>query len=151
MASRLLQVQSLWKGAEWRVHQQVSYAFIIFYLLYLYIIPSLWMLFLITFNSCSHPDFIEVKYNSNINLSFFLSHHFFCRDGAPYCEKDYQIHFGVQCEACHQFITGKVLEVSKKSCLRLFHALPYVLLTWQLFWESFLVKILFCKTALHIF
>ncbi len=33
------------------------------------------------------------------------------RDGAPYCEKDYQIHFGVQCEACHQFITGKVLEV----------------------------------------
>lgn len=33
------------------------------------------------------------------------------RDGAPYCEKDYQVHFGVQCEACHQFITGKVLEV----------------------------------------
>ncbi|KPP61206.1 hypothetical protein Z043_120723 [Scleropages formosus] len=32
------------------------------------------------------------------------------RDGMPYCEKDYQIHFGVQCEACHQFITGKVLE-----------------------------------------
>lgn len=36
------------------------------------------------------------------------------RDGAPYCEKDYQIHFGVQCEACHQFITGKVLEVRQR-------------------------------------
>lgn len=34
------------------------------------------------------------------------------RDGAPYCEKDYQGLFGVKCEACHQFITGKVLEVS---------------------------------------
>ncbi|MGH0151342.1 UNVERIFIED_CONTAM: hypothetical protein FKN15_019992 [Acipenser sinensis] len=32
------------------------------------------------------------------------------RDDAPYCEKDFQIHFGVKCEACHQFITGKVLE-----------------------------------------
>lgn len=36
----------------------------------------------------------------------------FFRDGAPYCEKDYQVLFGVKCEACHQFITGKVLEVS---------------------------------------
>ena len=35
-----------------------------------------------------------------------------CRDGAPYCEKDYQGLFGVKCEACQQFITGKVLEVS---------------------------------------
>lgn len=35
----------------------------------------------------------------------------FFRDGAPYCERDYQIHFGVQCEACHQYITGRVLEV----------------------------------------
>ena len=37
-----------------------------------------------------------------------------CRDGAPYCEKDYQGLFGVKCEACHQFITGKVLEVSDR-------------------------------------
>lgn len=37
-----------------------------------------------------------------------------CRDGAPYCEKDYQGLFGVRCEACHQFITGKVLEVSDR-------------------------------------
>lgn len=33
------------------------------------------------------------------------------RDGVPYCERDYQIQFGIQCEACQKFITGKVLEV----------------------------------------
>ncbi|XP_016367813.1 actin-binding LIM protein 1-like [Sinocyclocheilus rhinocerous] len=41
-----------------------------------------------------------------------LSGEYISKDGSPYCEKDYQIHFGVQCEACHRFITGKVLEVS---------------------------------------
>ncbi|TST98572.1 Actin-binding LIM protein 1 [Bagarius yarrelli] len=43
-------------------------------------------------------------------------------NGAPYCEKDYQLHFGVRCEACHQFITGKVLEAGDRhyhpSCAR---------------------------------
>lgn len=33
------------------------------------------------------------------------------RDGVPYCERDYQIQFGVKCEACQKFITGKLLEV----------------------------------------
>ncbi|CDQ97283.1 unnamed protein product [Oncorhynchus mykiss] len=42
-----------------------------------------------------------------------LTGEYISKDGAPYCEKDYQIHFGVQCEACQQFITGKVLEVSQ--------------------------------------
>lgn len=36
------------------------------------------------------------------------------RDGSPYCEKDYQGLFGVKCEACQRFITGKVLEVSDR-------------------------------------
>ncbi|CAH2323158.1 actin-binding LIM 1 isoform X12 [Pelobates cultripes] len=44
------------------------------------------------------------------------------RDGCPYCEKDYQVLFGVKCEACHEFITGKVLEAGDKhyhpSCAR---------------------------------
>lgn len=40
---------------------------------------------------------------------------FVFRDGIPYCEKDYQVLFGVKCEACHQFITGKVLEVGVMS------------------------------------
>ncbi|XP_052426759.1 actin-binding LIM protein 1 isoform X1 [Carassius gibelio] len=51
-----------------------------------------------------------------------LSGEYISKDGSPYCEKDYQIHFGVQCEACHQFITGKVLEAGDKhyhpSCAR---------------------------------
>ncbi|XP_072559414.1 actin-binding LIM protein 1-like isoform X21 [Paramormyrops kingsleyae] len=51
-----------------------------------------------------------------------LSGEYISKDGMPYCERDYQIHFGVQCEACHQFITGKVLEAGDKhyhpSCAR---------------------------------
>ncbi|XP_039520918.1 actin-binding LIM protein 1 isoform X29 [Pimephales promelas] len=51
-----------------------------------------------------------------------LSGEYISKDGSPYCEKDYQIHFGVQCEACHQYITGKVLEAGDKhyhpSCAR---------------------------------
>ncbi|MGH0153628.1 UNVERIFIED_CONTAM: hypothetical protein FKN15_024730 [Acipenser sinensis] len=40
-----------------------------------------------------------------------LTGEYISKDEAPYCEKDFQIHFGVKCEACHQFITGKVLEI----------------------------------------
>ncbi|XP_053541336.1 actin-binding LIM protein 1 isoform X22 [Ictalurus punctatus] len=51
-----------------------------------------------------------------------LSGEYISKDGAPYCERDYQIHFGVQCEACHQYITGRVLEAGDKyyhpSCAR---------------------------------
>uniref|UniRef100_H3D7C1 Actin binding LIM protein 1a n=1 Tax=Tetraodon nigroviridis TaxID=99883 RepID=H3D7C1_TETNG len=51
-----------------------------------------------------------------------LTGEYISKDGAPYCERDYQINFGVQCEACHQFITGKVLEAGDKhyhpSCAR---------------------------------
>uniref|UniRef100_A0ACB8F955 Actin-binding LIM protein 1 n=1 Tax=Sphaerodactylus townsendi TaxID=933632 RepID=A0ACB8F955_9SAUR len=39
-----------------------------------------------------------------------LTGEYISKDGSPYCEKDYQVLFGVKCEACHQFITGKVLE-----------------------------------------
>nr|XP_008505218.1 PREDICTED: actin-binding LIM protein 1 isoform X12 [Equus przewalskii] len=51
-----------------------------------------------------------------------LTGEYISKDGAPYCEKDYQGLFGVRCEACHQFITGKVLEAGDKhyhpSCAR---------------------------------
>ncbi|KAJ8789556.1 hypothetical protein J1605_022083 [Eschrichtius robustus] len=43
-----------------------------------------------------------------------LTGEYISKDGAPYCEKDYQGLFGVRCEACHQFITGKVLEAEPK-------------------------------------
>uniref|UniRef100_A0A672MPP1 Actin-binding LIM protein 1-like n=1 Tax=Sinocyclocheilus grahami TaxID=75366 RepID=A0A672MPP1_SINGR len=42
-----------------------------------------------------------------------LTGEYISKDGAPYCEHDYQVLFGVHCEACQQFITGKVLEVQK--------------------------------------
>ncbi|KAM4669954.1 actin-binding LIM protein 1 [Amazona ochrocephala] len=51
-----------------------------------------------------------------------LTGEYISKDAAPYCEKDYQVLFGVKCEACHQFITGKVLEAGDKhyhpSCAR---------------------------------
>ncbi|XP_072533502.1 actin-binding LIM protein 1a isoform X3 [Salminus brasiliensis] len=51
-----------------------------------------------------------------------LTGEYISKDGAPYCEKDYQVHFGVKCEACNEFITGKVLEAGDKhyhpSCAR---------------------------------
>ncbi|KAM9325892.1 actin-binding LIM protein 1 isoform 2-T2 [Gastrophryne carolinensis] len=51
-----------------------------------------------------------------------LTGEYISKEGSPYCEKDYQLLFGVRCEACHQFITGKVLEAGDKhyhpSCAR---------------------------------
>ncbi|XP_008303330.1 actin-binding LIM protein 1-like isoform X2 [Stegastes partitus] len=51
-----------------------------------------------------------------------LSGEYISKDGVPYCERDYQIQFGVQCHACRKFITGKVLEAGDKhyhpSCAR---------------------------------
>ncbi|XP_028629074.1 actin-binding LIM protein 1 isoform X2 [Grammomys surdaster] len=51
-----------------------------------------------------------------------LTGEYISKDDFPYCEKDYQGLFGVKCEACHQFITGKVLEAGDRhyhpSCAR---------------------------------
>ncbi|XP_032889824.1 actin-binding LIM protein 1 isoform X6 [Amblyraja radiata] len=51
-----------------------------------------------------------------------LTGEYISKDGAPYCEKDYQTLFGVKCEECDKFITGKVLEAGDKhyhpSCAR---------------------------------
>ncbi|XP_038157023.1 actin-binding LIM protein 1-like isoform X1 [Cyprinodon tularosa] len=43
-----------------------------------------------------------------------LSGEFINKDGFPYCERDYQTQFGVKCEVCHRFITGKVLEAGER-------------------------------------
>lgn len=37
---------------------------------------------------------------------------FLCRDGVPYCESDYHSQFGIKCETCDRYISGRVLEVS---------------------------------------
>jgi hypothetical protein len=34
------------------------------------------------------------------------------RDGLPYCEADYHTKFGIRCDGCEKYITGRVLEVS---------------------------------------
>ncbi|XP_004562551.2 actin-binding LIM protein 1 isoform X7 [Maylandia zebra] len=51
-----------------------------------------------------------------------LSGEYISKDGVPYCERDYQIQFGVKCEACQKFITGKLLEAGDRhyhpSCAR---------------------------------
>ncbi|GCB62583.1 hypothetical protein scyTo_0011489, partial [Scyliorhinus torazame] len=39
-----------------------------------------------------------------------LTGEYISKDGAPFCEQDYQNLFGVKCEDCGKFITGKVLE-----------------------------------------
>uniref|UniRef100_A0A8C6TCM9 Actin binding LIM protein 1b n=1 Tax=Neogobius melanostomus TaxID=47308 RepID=A0A8C6TCM9_9GOBI len=51
-----------------------------------------------------------------------LSGEYISKDGVPYCEKDYQLQYGVKCDACQKFITGRVLEAGDKhyhpSCAR---------------------------------
>uniref|UniRef100_A0A087YB85 Actin binding LIM protein 1 n=2 Tax=Poecilia formosa TaxID=48698 RepID=A0A087YB85_POEFO len=43
-----------------------------------------------------------------------LSGEYINKDGFPYCERDYQAQFGVKCEACQRFITGKLLEAGER-------------------------------------
>ncbi|XP_059892662.1 actin-binding LIM protein 1-like isoform X5 [Gadus macrocephalus] len=43
-----------------------------------------------------------------------LTGEYISRNGLPYCERDYQVQFGVQCDACNQFIMGKVLEAGDR-------------------------------------
>uniref|UniRef100_A0A8C4X1X1 Actin binding LIM protein 1b n=1 Tax=Eptatretus burgeri TaxID=7764 RepID=A0A8C4X1X1_EPTBU len=51
-----------------------------------------------------------------------LTGEYISKDWMPFCEKDYQSQFGIKCEFCDQFITGKVLEAGEKhyhpSCAR---------------------------------
>lgn len=37
------------------------------------------------------------------------------RDGIPYCESDYHAQFGIKCETCDRYISGRVLEVTPAS------------------------------------
>uniref|UniRef100_A0A3B4B8S0 Actin-binding LIM protein 2 n=1 Tax=Periophthalmus magnuspinnatus TaxID=409849 RepID=A0A3B4B8S0_9GOBI len=43
-----------------------------------------------------------------------LNAEYISRDGIPYCEMDYHAMFGIQCENCKKYITGKVLEAGEK-------------------------------------
>ncbi|XP_051770941.1 actin-binding LIM protein 2 isoform X7 [Ctenopharyngodon idella] len=43
-----------------------------------------------------------------------LNAEYISKDGIPYCEADYHAMFGIQCETCKKYITGKVLEAGEK-------------------------------------
>ncbi|XP_027893580.1 actin-binding LIM protein 2 isoform X9 [Xiphophorus couchianus] len=43
-----------------------------------------------------------------------LNAEYISKDGIPYCEMDYHAMFGLQCESCKKYITGKVLEAGEK-------------------------------------
>ncbi|XP_070614222.1 actin-binding LIM protein 2 [Erythrolamprus reginae] len=43
-----------------------------------------------------------------------LTGEYISRDGVPYCERDYHTKFGIQCDRCGKFITGRVLEAGEK-------------------------------------
>ncbi|RXM36290.1 Actin-binding LIM protein 2 [Acipenser ruthenus] len=51
-----------------------------------------------------------------------LNAEYISKGGIPYCEADYHAMFGIQCEHCKKYITGKVLEAGDKhyhpSCAR---------------------------------
>ncbi|KAM4726418.1 actin-binding LIM protein 3-like isoform 2-T2 [Anableps anableps] len=51
-----------------------------------------------------------------------LTGEYISKDGIPYCEDDYHTQFGIRCESCSRYISGRVLEAGGKhyhpSCAR---------------------------------
>ncbi|XP_016527804.1 actin-binding LIM protein 3-like isoform X5 [Poecilia formosa] len=51
-----------------------------------------------------------------------LTGEYISKDGIPYCEDDYHTQFGIRCEGCSRYISGRVLEAGGKhyhpSCAR---------------------------------
>ncbi|CAG11745.1 unnamed protein product, partial [Tetraodon nigroviridis] len=51
-----------------------------------------------------------------------LTGEYISKDGAPYCEADYHTQFGIRCDSCSSYISGRVLEAGGKryhpSCAR---------------------------------
>ncbi|XP_061784039.2 actin-binding LIM protein 3 isoform X2 [Nerophis lumbriciformis] len=43
-----------------------------------------------------------------------LTGEYISKDGVPYCEADYHAQYGVKCEACNRYISGRVLEAGGK-------------------------------------
>ncbi|XP_032410907.1 actin-binding LIM protein 3 isoform X5 [Xiphophorus hellerii] len=43
-----------------------------------------------------------------------LTGEYISKDGAPYCEADYHAQYGVKCETCYRYISGRVLEAGGK-------------------------------------
>nr|XP_034961165.1 actin-binding LIM protein 3 isoform X3 [Zootoca vivipara] len=43
-----------------------------------------------------------------------LTGEYISKDGIPYCESDYHAQFGIKCETCNRYISGRVLEAGGK-------------------------------------
>ncbi|XP_052538701.1 actin-binding LIM protein 2 isoform X7 [Tympanuchus pallidicinctus] len=43
-----------------------------------------------------------------------LNAEYISKDGIPYCETDYHAKFGIRCDNCEKYITGRVLEAGEK-------------------------------------
>ncbi|EHH25719.1 hypothetical protein EGK_15539, partial [Macaca mulatta] len=43
-----------------------------------------------------------------------LNAEYISKDGLPYCEADYHTKFGIRCDRCEKYITGRVLEAGEK-------------------------------------
>ncbi|XP_075786918.1 actin-binding LIM protein 2 isoform X5 [Pelodiscus sinensis] len=43
-----------------------------------------------------------------------LNAEYISKDGVPYCEMDYHSKFGIKCDNCEKYITGRVLEAGEK-------------------------------------
>ncbi|XP_059701219.1 actin-binding LIM protein 2 isoform X7 [Haemorhous mexicanus] len=43
-----------------------------------------------------------------------LNAEYISKDGVPYCETDYHAKFGIRCDSCEKYITGRVLEAGEK-------------------------------------
>uniref|UniRef100_A0A8C1WU56 Actin binding LIM protein family, member 3 n=1 Tax=Cyprinus carpio TaxID=7962 RepID=A0A8C1WU56_CYPCA len=43
-----------------------------------------------------------------------LTAEYISKDGVPYCESDYHAQFGIKCETCDRYISGRVLEAGGK-------------------------------------
>lgn len=43
-----------------------------------------------------------------------LNAEYISKDGLPYCEADYHTKFGIRCDSCEKYITGRVLEAGEK-------------------------------------
>ncbi|KAJ0002379.1 hypothetical protein NQD34_007528 [Periophthalmus magnuspinnatus] len=46
--------------------------------------------------------------------SMVLTGEYISKDGVPYCEADYHAQYGVKCETCSRYISGRVLEAGGK-------------------------------------
>lgn len=96
VARQLLQVSDLQHGPHGRVHQQVS----------VQTFESMILVFPFGKRHKCSSSMYHVKFLWHIMFSSMR-----CRDGVPYCEADYHAQYGVKCETCSRYISGRVLEV----------------------------------------